>query len=242
MKQVQQIRDRLLEMREPDFQKFSAALIPGETRMLGVRLPALRALAKQLAKDEDWRAYLSAAPSDYFEEIMLRGMIIGAVRISAEERLAYIRSFVPEIDNWSVCDSFCAGLKFTKQNPDQVLAFLRPYCASKREFEVRFGYVMLMDFFLTEEYVGTALQEVYHFSHTGYYAKMAVAWLLATALAKFPEQALPCLNGAPLDDFTYFKAIQKALESYRVSDEIKQTLRDLRVKRRELSSPAALKA
>lgn len=237
MELTQQIRERLLALCEPDFQKFSAALIPGETRMLGVRLPLLRTLAKEISKSEDWRAYLSAAPRAYFEEIMLRGMIIGAVRIPADERLAYIEAFIPEIDNWSICDSFCAGLKFTRQNPELVLDFLKPYCASENEFEVRFGYVLLMDFFLVEEYIDTALSLARSFSHSGYYARMAVAWLLATALAKFPEKALHCLCTAPLDDFTYRKSIQKAMESYRVSDEMKQTLRQLRIQRRGANQP-----
>lgn len=232
MEFVNQMRERLFALSEPKFQKFSAALIPGEERMLGVRLPALRALAKEIARSDDWADYLAAAPRDYFEEIMLRGMIIGAIRISPEERIRYIQAFIPEIDSWSICDSFCAGLKFTSKNREMVFSFVRPYCGSKKEFEARFGYVMLLDFFLTEEYIDAVLELVSRFSHPAYYAKMAVAWLMATALAKFPSQAMHCLQTAPLDDFTYLKTIQKAIESYRVSPELKQELRALREKRR----------
>lgn len=228
MNQVEEIRARLLALGEPGFQKFSASLIPGEERMLGVRLPILRALAKELVAGSGWQSYLAAAPRDYFEEIMLRGMIIGAAKMPVEERLGYIRSFVPEIDNWSVCDSFCAGLKFTAKNLPLMLEFLRPYCKSEKEFEARFGYVLLMDFFLVEEYIDAALSLVASFSHPAYYARMAVAWLLATALAKFPDQAFACLVSAPLDSFTYKKTIQKALESYRVSPKNKEKLRALR--------------
>ena len=159
---------------------------------------------------------------------MLRGMIIGAVRISPEERIRYIQAFIPEIDSWSICDSFCAGLKFTSKNREMVFSFVRPYCGSEKEFEARFGYVMLLDFFLTEEYIDAVLELVSRFSHPAYYAKMAVAWLMATALAKFPSQAMHCLKTAPLDDFTYRKTIQKALESFRVSPALKQELRELR--------------
>lgn len=231
MELVNQIRERLFALSEPEFQKFSAALIPGEERMLGVRLPALRALAKEIARSDGWADYLAAAPRDYFEEIMLRGMIIGAVRISPEERISRIQAFIPEIDSWSICDSFCAGLKFTVKNREAVFSFVRPYCGSKKEFEARFGYVMLLDFFLTEEYIDAVLSLVSSFSHPAYYAKMAVAWLLATALAKFPSQAMHCLKTAPLDDFTYRKTIQKALESFRVSPALKQELRKLREQR-----------
>lgn len=228
MELVNQIRERLFALSEPEFQKFSAALIPGEERMLGVRLPALRVLAKEIARSDGWVDYLAAAPRDYFEEIMLRGMIIGAVQISPEERIRRIQSFIPEIDSWSICDSFCAGLKFSAKNREMVFSFVRPYCGSKKEFEARFGYVMLLDFFLTEEYIDAVLERVSCFSHPAYYAKMAVAWLLATALAKFPSQAMHCLKTAPLDDFTYRKTIQKALESLRVSPALKQELRELR--------------
>ncbi len=228
MELVNQIRERLFALSEPEFQKFSAALIPGEERMLGVRLPALRVLAKEIARSDGWVDYLAAAPRDYFEEIMLRGMIIGAVQISPEERIRRIQSFIPEIDSWSICDSFCAGLKFSAKNREMVFSFVRPYCGSQKEFEARFGYVMLLDFFLTEEYIDAVLERVSCFSHPAYYAKMAVAWLLATALAKFPSQAMHCLKTAPLDDFTYRKTIQKALESLRVSPALKQELRELR--------------
>lgn len=228
MELVNQIRERLFALSEPEFQKFSAALIPGEERMLGVRLPALRVLAKEIARSDGWVDYLAAAPRDYFEEIMLRGMIIGAVRISPEERIRRIQAFIPKIDSWSICDSFCAGLKFATKNREMVFSFVRPYCGSKKEFEARFGYVMLLDFFLTEEYIDAVLSLVSSFSHPAYYAKMAVAWLLATALAKFPSQAMRCLKTAPLDDFTYRKTIQKALESFRVPPALKQELRELR--------------
>ena len=100
-------------MVEPEYQKFSAALIPNITNVLGVRLPALRKIAKQLASG-DWRTYLETAEDEYFEEVMLQAMVIGHVQADLDELLKAIETFVPKIDNWSVCDSFCAGLKYTK--------------------------------------------------------------------------------------------------------------------------------
>ena len=224
-----QLHAALAEAAEAEYAAFSSKLLGGAQKpLLGVRLPALRVLAKEIARSDGWVDYLAAAPRDYFEEIMLRGMIIGAVRISPEERISRIQAFIPEIDSWSICDSFCAGLKFTAKNRETVFSFVRPYCGSKKEFEARFGYVMLLDFFLTEEYIDAVLSLVSSFSHPAYYARMAVAWLLATALAKFPSQAMHCLKTAPLDDFTYRKTIQKALESFRVPPALKQELRELR--------------
>lgn len=228
MANIEQVRDRLFSLGEPDFQKFSAALIPGEKRMIGVRLPHLRRLAREIAASGQWEEYLHAAPQQYFEEIMLRGMIIGAARIPLEERLCYMRSFIPEIDNWSICDSFCSSLKFAQKNRERVFQFVQPYCESRKEFEARFGFVMLLDFFLIEQYLPSVLAQVHAFHPAGYYSQMAVAWLLATALAKFPQPSLHCLCSAPLDDFTYLCTIKKALESRRVSEQTKAALQQLR--------------
>lgn len=109
------IKEQLIQMADQDYKKFASALIPNIDNMLGVRLPKLRKLAQQLAKNE-WRSYLAEAESDYFEEVMLQGMIIGYVKSDIEVVLEAAADFVPKINNWSVCDSFCAGLKMTKAN------------------------------------------------------------------------------------------------------------------------------
>lgn len=108
------IRTQIFELIDPEYQKFSAALIPNIDNVLGVRLPELRKIAKKIAKD-DWRTYLKTAEDEYFEEIMLQGMVIGYVKTDINDQLSYVASFIPKIDNWSVCDSFCIGLKFTKR-------------------------------------------------------------------------------------------------------------------------------
>lgn len=141
------IRKQMFELIDTDYQKFSAALIPTINNVLGVRLPELRKIAKKIAKG-DWRTYLKTAKDEYFEEIMLQGMVIGYIKTDIEERLFYVASFVPKIDNWSVCDSFCTGLKSTKENKERVWAFLQPYLSSKNEYEIRFGVVMLLNYYI----------------------------------------------------------------------------------------------
>ena len=96
---------------------------------------------------------IQQAESEYFEEIMLQGMVIGYVKTDIDEILRYVADFVPKIDNWSVCDSFCTGLKFTKTNMEKVWDFLQPYLVSTEEYEIRFGVVMLLDFYLEEAYI-----------------------------------------------------------------------------------------
>jgi 3-methyladenine DNA glycosylase AlkD len=223
------IREQLIDLAEEEYRLFSSALIPTIDNVLGVRLPELRKLAKQIAR-EDWRSYLRQADDDYFEEIMLQGMVIGYAKADIEEILRYVSDFVPKIDNWSVCDSFCTGLKFTKANRARVLAFLQPYLVSDREYEIRFGVVMLLNFYIEEDSVTQVLQRLDSIRHEGYYVKMAVAWAVSICYVKFPEAGLAYLNDNSLDDVTYGKALQKITSSHRVDQATREMIRGLRRK------------
>ncbi|RXZ80312.1 DNA alkylation repair protein [Paenibacillaceae bacterium] len=224
------IKGQLRELADVDYQKFTAALIPNITNVLGVRLPELRKLAKKIAR-EDWRAYLQQAESTYFEEVMLQGMVIGYLKTDIEEILHRVADFVPKIDNWSVCDSFCIGLKVTKTNMETVWGFLQPYLRSNEEYEIRFGVVMLLDFYIEEEYITEVLQLLDSIKHEGYYVKMAVAWAISICYVKFPEQTMTYLRNNTLDDFSFNKALQKITESYRVDQESKKIIRSMKRKK-----------
>lgn len=228
------IKEQLFELADEGYQKFSAALIPNINNVLGVRLPVLRKLAKKMASD-DWRTYLEHAESEYFEEVMLQGMVIGYVKNDIEEILRYVADFVPKIDNWSTCDSFCIGLKFTKTNMKQVWDFLQAYLSSKKEYEIRFGVVMLLDFYIEEEYISRVLQLLDNAKHEGYYVKMAVAWAVSICYVKFPEPTMTYLKSNSLDDFTYNKALQKITESFRIDQETKKIIRSM--KRIKIAGP-----
>lgn len=223
------VREILEGMAEPKYQQFSAALLPNVDNLLGVRLPLLRKLAQKIAK-EDWRSYLKSNDTCYFEETMLQGMILGYVRADVKEILTYVVEFVPRIDNWSVCDSFCSGLKFTKNHKELVWEFLQPYLASTQEYEIRFCVVMLLSFFIEEEYIDLLLLRLNALRHEGYYAKMAIAWALSLCYVKFPETTWPYLQNSQLDTFTYNKALQKITESYRVDVECKTKIRSMKRK------------
>jgi 3-methyladenine DNA glycosylase AlkD len=223
------IREQIFERIDDDYQKFSAALLPGIHNILGVRLPELRKIAKKIAKG-DWRSYLEHAESEYFEEIMVQGMVIGYVKTDIEEILRYVANFIPKIDNWSVCDSSCTGLKFTRDNRERVWEFLQPYLSSEKEYEIRFGVVMLLDFYIGKEYISRVLQLLDQAKHEGYYVKMAVAWAVSVCYVKVPEPALAYLKSNSLDDFTYNKALQKITESYRVDKETKEMIRSMKRK------------
>lgn len=225
----EEIRYFLEEHSEQKFQKFTASLIPGTDPIIGVRVPVLRSLAKQIAK-EDWRSYLTDARDDTYEEICLQGFVIGYAKADIEEILSYAKAFIPKIHDWSVNDGFCATFKIAQKHQARVWDFLMQYKESTNEFEQRVVAVMLMDHFLVEEYIDQVLVVWDELTHEGYYRKMGVAWGIATAYAKFPTKTHAYLLSNHLDDFTYNKAIQKMIESYRISKEDKEILRAMKRK------------
>lgn len=223
------IRESIFELEDEKYRQFHSKLVPGTDNIVGVRLPRLRDLAKRLAKD-DWRACILSTKDDYYEEIMLQGLLIGYAKTDIEEILRYIASFVPKINNWAVCDTFCNSLKITKKHMEQVWKFLQPYLTSHEEFEMRFGVVMLLTFYIEDKYIDRVLERLDRAKHEGYYVKMAVAWAISICFVKFPKKTMAYLRKNTLDDFTYNKALQKITESFRVDKETKVRIRSMKRK------------
>lgn len=226
------IREQLTAAADENYRQFSVTLIPNVDNMLGVRLPVLRKLAQQIAKG-DWQAYLDKADSNYFEEIMLQGMVIGYAKAKdVEEQLQAAARFIPKIDNWSVCDSFCNTFKLARKHQERVWEFIQPYLHSSEAYDIRFGVVMLLSYYVDEHYVDRALQHLGRIKHDNYYVKMAVAWAIATYFTKLPEPTMAFLRseGGQLDDFTYNKALQKITESLQIDQATKQLIRSMKRK------------
>ncbi|MBU5333078.1 DNA alkylation repair protein [Anaerocolumna aminovalerica] len=224
---MNRIREELFNLADEKYRLFQMGLCPDTDGIIGVRLPVLRKLAKEIAKG-DWRTYLKNGNNQYFEEIMLTGMVIGCVKTDMEEILKYVGEFVPQIDNWAVCDSFCAGLKFTKLNKSRVWDFLQPYLFSKEEFQIRFGVVMLLDYYIEDDYIDRILNIFNEINREDYYVKMAVAWAVSMCFVKYEVKTIHFLEENELDDFTYNKAIQKIIESLRVDQETKTKLKKMK--------------
>lgn len=238
-----ELRAWLEERAEEPYRRFSSSLLPPEegATMLGVRLPLLRRLAARLAKG-DWTAYLAAAQDDSFEEILLQGMVIGAAPAPLPVRLEYTARFVPKIRNWSVCDSFCAGLKTQPEEREELAAFLTPYFSSPREFDVRFGVVMRLFYFIDETWLDETLALLRGVTHEGYYARMAVAWAASVGYVAFPEKTERFLQSGALTGETYRKALQKILESRQVNETAKARIRAMRAEAGKGSPPRGLSA
>lgn len=223
---IQDIRKELFNLAEEKYKEFHGGLCPGVNNIIGVRVPVLRSLAKKIVK-EDWRKYLKEAEDQYYEEVMLQGMVIGLAKMELEERLIYLAGFIPKIDNWAVCDVTCAGLKSTAKNLEKVWEFLQKYLNSDKEFEVRFAVVMILDYYIQEEYIYRVFEKLDSIHHEAYYVKMAVAWAVSICYIKYPEKTYSYLESCKLDNFTFNKAIQKIRESYRVPKEDKENLKKM---------------
>ena len=227
----QKIKEELKQLADEKYKEFHKGLCPGTENILGVRVPVLREYAKKLSKEYDIRELLNDIDNEYYEEIMLQGMLIGLEKAKdndIENILKDIEEFVPKIDNWAICDVFCAGLKITKQHLIEIWEFIQKYLVSDKEFEIRFGVVMILDYYITEAYLGKNFAIFNHIKSNQYYVQMAVAWAISICLIKFYDKTIEYLEQAKIDKFTYNKAIQKAIESYRISDEQKTELRKMK--------------
>lgn len=226
---MEKVRETLFELQDKEYQKFHSGLCPNVNNIIGVRIPDLRKIAKQIAQ-ENPKEYLESIPKEYYEEIMLQGFVIGYMKADLQEKLKYLDKFVPKIDNWAVCDCSVSTFKFVEKNQEEVWEYLQKYLRSEKEFELRFAIIMLMDYYLKEEYIDQVLSIYDQIRHDGYYVKMAVAWAISMAYVKFSEKTWEFLQNNHLDDFTYNKALQKMVESYRVDNKTKEKIKKMKRK------------
>lgn len=195
---------------------FDRKLIPGSSHeFLGWAVPELRKLAKELAHEEPERALALTASSPIHEMILLHGFVIGYARWGWEEWSRYVEDFIPYITDWAICDMVCCTLTFIRKHRVEGWNFLRTYWESKKEFEQRFAVVMLMDHYLTEEYLEKVLCVLHHLRPEGYYAAMAVGWALQCAFLKNPERVFPLLTDPDIALESRVFARRKIMESLR---------------------------
>lgn len=222
------LRQKLLELADPDYQKFSASLIPNSDNILGVRTPELRKIAKELARG-DWREYFELNEDMYSEETMLQGMAIGYLKEDFETVLFEVRRFVPKIKNWAVCDSFCVGLRLvTQKNREEMWDFLLECISTDEPYYIRFAVVMIMNCYIDEEHTKEAFGLFDGIRNDDYYVEMAVAWAISMFYVKLPEKTMEYLHSNKLDDFTYNKALQKICESLKPSPEEKAVIKGMK--------------
>ncbi len=237
---MENIKETLIALGEEDYKKFNEKLCPDTKRkILGIRIPVLRNFAKKLVKEYDvgnttkekLGNLLKNIDNEYFEEILVQGFIIGYAKCDIEDKLQYIKEFVPKIDSWQISDTFVPTLKIKEKDLKKIFEFINPYLTSNEEFEVRFAVIMLLDYYIIEEYVDKVIQVLDKIKHQGYYVRMGIAWCLAEIGIKFNDKAISYLQSKNnLDKFTYNKTLQKMIESYRINEEQKILLKNMKRK------------
>ena len=218
----------LLSQADKKYCDFTLPLMPtvDEKTFIGVRLPVLKKYAKELNENER-KEFLSALPHQYHEENMLHGFIISNIK-DYDEFINYIDTFLPYVNNWAVCDSICN--KHLNKYKDKLIKEIYKWLKSKEVYRVRYAVKCLMSYYLDDDFKEEHLEKVAEVKLDDYYVKMMIAWYLATGLAKNYDAFIKVIEEHKFDTFTHNKAIQKAIESYRVSDEHKEYLKALKIK------------
>ncbi|QSX06099.1 DNA alkylation repair protein [Sedimentibacter sp. zth1] len=226
------VRKELEELAEIDYKNFSSSLIPNVDNLMGVRIPNIRLVAKKLKKSskdvEEYLNYFDNKEEKYFEEIMLQGILIGMLDEDINVVIKRIRKFVPKINNWSVCDTFCCGLKIVKKHRTFVWEFIKPYLQSKHAYDIRFAVVIMINHYMVDKYIDNILIILDSVNHDDYYVKMSVAWAISICFVNDSSKTMKLLHRNHLDDFTYNKALQKIRESLRVDKEIKEIIKSMK--------------
>lgn len=226
---VRRVREQLFEMQDLNYRDFQAKLIPTirKERIIGVRTPQLRKFAREFGRTEEAQEFMKALPHQYYEENNLHGFLIERMG-DYEACLKAQTEFLPYIDNWATCD---IGVpKGFKKDPDRLLPEIDKWIESGHTYTMRYGIGMLMRLFLDERFQPEFLKKVSEVRSEEYYVNMMTAWYFATALAKQYDTAIVYLEEERLPVWTHNKAIQKAVESFRITREQKIYLRTLKIK------------
>lgn len=232
---MENLREYLYEAVDEKYREFHSSLCPNVNDILGVRIPKLREIAKTIAKDNPIE-FLEKYVCEFYEEKMIYGLVIGYMKADLETRIKYLNKFVPMIDNWAVCDCACSTYKFTQKNMEEMFEYIKKYVFSNKEFEVRFACIMLMDYFLIDEYIDEVFQIFNNIKLDKYYVEMAIAWAISEAFIKNEKKTREFLANNTLSVNTFNKALQKIIESNRVDDKTKDEMRKMKIHERNIKN------
>ena len=222
------IRERLFALQDEKYGDFQSKLIPGLPReqVIGIRMPAMKKLAKELVNGEETNDFLKQLPHTYYDENVLHALLIASIK-DYDACMEALETFLPYIDNWAVCD--CLSPKVFQKHKTELLEKIKLWIPAEHPYICRFGMGMLMRWFLDEDFQPEYLEMPAAVRSGEYYVNMMTAWLFATALAKQWDAAIPYLEQKRLDPWTHNKTIQKARESYRITPGQKEYLKTLKL-------------
>lgn len=214
------------QLENPKRRSFDEKLNPGIKDIYGLTMPQIKNIANQIYKN-DPILFLETNDFSCYELKQLQAMVIAKLK-DIDTALSYFKKFIPFVNGWAVNDTLCSYFKQARHHREKVFNFLSPYFKSDKEFEQRIVSVMFLCHFLVDDYIDQVIDILDQQKLHDYYAKMGVAWAFATILAKYPDKGMSYMKDNQLDKWTYKKAIQKAIESFRVSDDIKLALKSMR--------------
>ena len=222
-----EIREKLLSLSDEKYRDFQSKLMPSvdKSRVIGVRTPVLRSFCRELYKSAEYKTFMSDLPHKYYEEDNLHALLIDKIK-SFDECVAEIEKLLPYMDNWATCDMLRP--KVLKSEPEKLLSCIYKWLCSDKVYTVRYGIGCLCSFYLDENFCSSQLTRVAEIKSEEYYINMMIAWYFATALAKQYDSTVVFLEERKLSSWVHRKTIQKAVESYRISDETKAYLRRLK--------------
>jgi len=223
------IEQRIIELSDEKYRQFQLKLMPGvEPQMVvGVRVPLLRSLAKEIIKAGEGDGFIEKLPHSSYDAYNLHGFLLCEIK-DYDRCIKEVDRFLPYVNNWATCDLLSP--KVFKKNTDRLIIDIKRWLSSKETYTIRFGIEMLMSHFLDEHFSQEYLEMVAKIRSEEYYVNMMIAWYFATALTKQYDATLPYIENGKLDKWTHNKTIQKAIESYRISGENKEYLRTLKIK------------
>ena len=237
LKAVTDIQKGLMSLQDEDYKAFHSKLMPtvNSDKIIGVRSPKLKKFAKEYCnsfkgdfyKEKNISKFLDNLPHVFYEEDNFHGLIISNIK-DFDTVISLLDDFLPYLDNWATCDSLKP--KIFKKYPKELLPHIKRWIKSKHTYEVRFAISMLMTFYLDENFDIKFAEEVLKVDSEEYYINMMIAWYFATALAKKYDAIIPIIESKSMKKWIQNKTIQKAVESYRISDEQKTYLKTLKIK------------
>lgn len=226
------ISDYLNPYIDKNYKLFHERICQTKYEIIGIKIPILRMISKLLLKDYNTYEILNSLNENYYEYVMLQGLIIANAKVNFEEKLDLINKFIPKIDNWAICDIFCGELKFIKNNEEKFFKYILSYLESDKEYYKRFSIVILLNYYINDEYIDFVLNKMLEIKSDYYYVKMAISWCLSICLIKYFDKTIEFMNTNKnnFDKWTYNKALQKGIESFRISKENKKTLQNMKIK------------
>ena len=222
----QNILDYFNSKRDLKYLDFNKKIVNSNYPMIGVRTGDVKQLAKKVSKT-DINSFLECKGNKYYEEILLEGFVICNIK-DLELALYHLHNYLDKIDSWALCDSFASAFKIVSKNKDLVFEEIKKYVESDKEFTVRMGIVLLLNYYIEDKYIDNIFSIIDGIDREEYYIKMAISWLLSMCYIKYKDKTLHYLDNCKVSDFIYNKTISKICDSYQVDKSDKEVLKKMR--------------